>query len=263
VLKATRSDEDGGFRIAGLPPNRYQLRADKYPEGLSGATEVTLEGRDVTSSFTLSPGVTLSGRVVFDGKTKPPETPPLVFLRKMAWVPSNEIIKHLPEGRFTYSSVAPGAYKLTINGRAPAGWILRSAMVNGVDVSDVVLEVKAGQNIDDAVITLTDRPAEISGMLQNASGQPAPDYVLIVFSADPRYWVPRSRRTQQVRPDLNGQFIARDLTAGDYLVAAVTDLENNQWNDPAFLKALAESGPVKVTVAEGERKVQNIRIGGR
>jgi len=87
--------------------------------------------------------------------------------------------------------------------------------------------------------------------------------VLIVFSADKRFWVPRSRRTRQVRPDLDGRFIARDMPAGDYLIAAVTDVEDGQWNDPAFLAALAASSPIPITLVEGDKKVQNIRIGGR
>jgi hypothetical protein len=32
-------------------------------------------------------------------------------------------------------------------------------------------------------------------------------------------------------------------------------------NDPAFLKELAASAPIKISVAEGEKKVQDIRIG--
>jgi hypothetical protein len=134
-------------------------------------------------------------------------------------------------------------------------------MLNGADVSDVTFEIKSGENIDGIVITLTDRPTEISGVLQTAEGAPAPDYVLVVFSADPRFRVARSRRTQHVRPDINGRFIIRDLPAGDYLISAVTDLEDGQWNDPVFLKELAASAPIKLSVAEGEKKVQDIRIG--
>ena len=150
-----------------------------------------------------------------------------------------------------------------INERLAAGWILRSAIVNGVDGSDVAIHVKPGENIEGVVVTLTDRPAEISGVLQTAAGEPAPDYVLIVFSSDKRFWVPRTRRTRLVRPDLAGHFVARDLPAGGYLIAAVTDVEDGQWNDPAFLASLAASSPIEITLAEGDRKVQNIRIGGR
>ena len=87
--------------------------------------------------------------------------------------------------------------------------------------------------------------------------------MLVVFSADRRFWVPRTRRTQQVRPDVNGLFVARDLPAGDYLISAVTDLEDGQWNDPAFLATLAANSPIKITLAEGDKKVQDIRVGGR
>jgi protocatechuate 3,4-dioxygenase beta subunit len=261
VFRFARSNLDGEFFIPGIPPGRYEIWGSAYADGLTGMTEVMLEGRDVPASFVMSPGVSVSGRIVFEGKTKAPAfttVPPI--LRRHAWVPTGQRYELLPDGRFIHHNVPPGAYKLA-PGRPPAGWVLRSVMVNGLDASDVSFEIKAGQNIENVVVTLTDQPAEISGVLQNAAGEPAPDYVLIVFSADSRYWVPRTRRTQQVRPDINGRFIARDLPAGDYLIAAVTDLEDGQWNDPAFLAALAVSSPVKIAVAEGDRKVQDIRIG--
>jgi len=264
VFRTTRSNADGEFTIPGIPPGRYQVQASSYPDGLSGMTEVALEGQDISASFVLSPGVTVSGRVVFDGKTPAPAfsaAPP--YLRRQAWALSGQRFEMSPDGRFVFSAVAPGTYTLAINGRPPAGWVLRSSIVNGADGSDVAFDIKPGQNVEGVVITLTDRPAEISGVLQSTAGEPAPDYVLIVFSADKRFWVPRSRRTRQVRPDLDGRFIARDMPAGDYLIAAVTDVEDGQWNDPAFLAALAASSPIPITLVEGDKKVQNIRIGGR
>ena len=89
------------------------------------------------------------------------------------------------------------------------------------------------------------------------------DQIARAIRKDKRFWVPRSRRTRQVRPDVSGRFIARDLPAGDYLIAAVTDVEDGQWNDPAFLAALAASSPIPIALVEGDKKVQNIRIGGR
>ena len=136
-----------------------------------------------------------------------------------------------------------------------------ASMVNGVDASDVTFDVKPNQNIENVVVTLTDRPAEISGVLQDAAGKAAPEYGLVVFSADAKYQVAQTRRTQYVRPDITGRFIVRNLPAGDYLISAVTDVENGQWNDPAFLAALAASSPIAFAVAEGEKKVQDIRIG--
>jgi len=264
VDRSARSNDDGEFVLPGIPPGRYEIQASTYPAGFFGTVEVSIDGRGVATSIVLAPGTTISGRIVFDGSSRAPapNTLPLI-LRRQFFSTGSTSYQIEADGRFTYSRVAPGRYRLNINGRPPAGWILRSATVNGADASDVEFDVKPQANIENVVITLTDRPAELSGVLQHGDGSPAPDYVLVVFSADPAFRVPRTRRTQQVRPDINGRFIARDLPAGEYFISAVTDLENGQWNDPAFLAELAATSPIKISLAEGDKKIQNIRIGGR
>ncbi len=117
------------------------------------------------------------------------------------------------------------------------------------------------QNIDGVVVTFTDRVTEISGTLQDAAGKPVPDYVLLVFSTDKRFWMPQSRRTQQTRPESNGQFLFRNLPPGEYFITALPDLDASEWNDPAFLANLASQSPTKITLAEGEKKVQDLKIG--
>jgi hypothetical protein len=263
VFRTTRSGFDGDFVMEGIPPGRYEVQAGAYPSGLFGATEIFVQGRDVETSFVLEPGVTVSGRVVFDGTAPVPATPLFPWLARQRWTIGGGGGETSPGGGFKMLRVVPGRYTLGLNGRPPAGWVLRSVVVNGVDVTDATFEIRRGENIDNAVLTLTDKPAEISGTLQDTTGAPAPEYVLIVFSADQKQWIPRARRTQHVRPDIRGRFIARDLPAGDYLISAVTDIEDNQWNDPAFLAALAAASPIKVTVAEGDKKVQDIRVARR
>lgn len=262
VYKATRSGNDGEFVITGVPPGRYQVWSNTYPGRLSGLTEVVVAGRDVDASFMLGPGGTVSGRLVFAGTTKPPAISAVPLL--LAQVPRTSfggyVVEMSPDGTFVFSNVPAGMYRLRINGRPPAGWALRSVMFGDVDVSDVLFEVKSQEHVEGVTITMTDRSAEISGTLQTASAEPAPDYTLVVFSADARFWVAGTRRTQHVRPDMQGRYVARDLPAGDYLIAAVTDLEDGQWNDRTFLAELAANNPLKITVAEGDRKVQDIRI---
>jgi hypothetical protein len=264
VLRATRSSEDGEFSIPGIPPGRYELQASGYPDRLFGRSDIDVHGRDFSTSIAMRPGVTVSGRVVFDGASRAPAlTSLMLMLARHTFATGSPTFKMEPDGTFVFSSVPPGRYTLRINGRPPAGWILRSVMANGRDVSEIPFEITETTNVENVVITLTDRPAEISGVLQTAAGEPAPEYVLVIFSADPRFHVARTRRTQQVRPDISGRFVVRDLPAGDYLISAVTDIEINQTNDPAFLAALAASSPIKITVAEGDRKVQNIQVGAR
>ena len=44
-----------------------------------------------------------------------------------------------------------------------------------------------------------------------------------------------------------------------YLLGAVTDVEQNQWFEPAFLERLLGAS-VKITLAAGEKKVQDLRL---
>ena len=52
----------------------------------------------------------------------------------------------------------------------------------------------------------------------------------------------------------------RGLPPGEYLVAAIDDIEPNEWFDPALLQRLLPTA-FKIAIAEGEDKVQDIRLG--
>ena len=99
-------------------------------------------------------------------------------------------------------------------------------------------------------------------MLQDASGRAAPDYTIVVFAADSRFWMPGSRRIRTGRPGTDGRFSVTGLPAGDYRIAAVTDMAPTDATDPAFLQ-LPVDASVPVALAPGEKRVQDFRIGGR
>jgi hypothetical protein len=41
----------------------------------------------------------------------------------------------------------------------------------------------------------------------------------------------------------------------------VDDVEQGEWNDPTFLQRLSPTA-MKITIAEGEKKTQDVRVGG-
>jgi hypothetical protein len=82
---------------------------------------------------------------------------------------------------------------------------------------------------------------------------------VIVFPADKTLWTWQTRRIQQARPSHDGKFAFRNLPPGEYQLGAVTEVEQYQWFEPAFLSELLGAS-VKITLAEGEKKVQEIRL---
>jgi len=250
---------------------------------------VTVSGQPIPDVLmNLQPGMTITGRVAFDGTTAQPPTD-LTRVRVSLSARGQQTIDmgNMPpatvdaNGNFKLTGVAPGHYAISAN--APAGgqgaagaqagggggggaqaggsWTLKSAMVNGKDVLDFPLEVRPNEEIGGAILTFTDRTQQVSGTLQDASGRPTADYTIIVFAADNQYWTPQSRRIQSARPDTSGKFTVRNLPPGNYRVSAVTDVDNGEWFDPAFLQQLI--GPsVAISLAPGDQKTQDLRVAG-
>jgi hypothetical protein len=224
---------------AGLPPGDYTItvrvtgaagRGAPTPaaSALFGTATVPLNGVDVTTTVTLQTGVTVSGRLVFDGDSiKPPSdlTKMRVSLTPMRsrtptlGVPAATVDA---TGAFTFSGVTPGRYRIMVP--LTGGWVLQSAIAQSRDMADLPLEI-VGQDVRDVEVRFTDRPTEVSGDLLDAAGHPASEYFIIVFAADKTYWTPQSRRIQSARPASDGHFRVQNLPPGEYYIGAVTDVD--------------------------------------
>lgn len=258
------------FVIPAVPPGTYALAA-RQPEAKHWATtEIVVTGVDQSVTLTLQPPLTASGRVQFRGAAPPPKdlTRIRVFMTPTATrgrlVLAPEPVSVKADGTFVIDGIMPGPYVLSVSvpsADRTGAWILRDARAVGQDVSTLPITV-AGGNIDNIAVTFTDAPASLGGRLQDASGRAATDYFIVVFSTDERTWFNGSRAVVQVRPASDGSFAVRGLPAGQYWMAALTDLEQREdWVDPAVLRQLVPAA-VKVTLADGEKKTQDIKIAG-
>jgi protocatechuate 3,4-dioxygenase beta subunit len=274
-----RETGPGGRGPAGIGPGgRGEMMAGRgRAAGPAGAdqirmwatADVTVDGRNVSNVvLTLQPGMSFTGRLVFEGAT--PQPADLTRLRvsltpvqapgtpgELAMGAAGRVDE---TGRFSIASVVPGRYRLNASG-AGTGWYLGSSVVDSQDSLDFPVEIKPGQNVTGAVVTFVDRQSELTGTIVNEKAQPVPDYTLIVYPADQRYWVPQSRRIQSTRPATDGRYSFRNLPAGDYRLVPVYDPEPGSWFDPAFLQQL-ETAAVRVSIADGEKKEQHLRVPG-
>ena len=278
-----RVSADGRFEFPHVGPGRYVLRAagDSEDGPLRAHTELLVNGERVQGvSLVLQPTMRFGGRVRLDRSdvTLPPIRlalrrlnasrtdpfgPPVSALGWLDRAVSPGPALSAADGAFSIPLILPGTFTLTISPpSALSGWWLESAMAGGRDLLDMPLEfgTRLG-TIDDAVLTLTNRRTELTGRLQTPAGLPATDYVVIVCSADRAHWYPGARRTRAVRPASDGLFRVEELPAGDYLVAAVTDVVDGEWQRASFLGQLAAFA-VPVTVRAGQSTRQDLRIAG-
>jgi len=245
---------------------------------------VTMSGEDIAGlTLVLQHGATVSGSIKFSGSLDPPHD--LRALRLVLTTTDQSTRNYMsvpfasvdPSGAFRFAMVPPGRYRVNVpmfggRGGNPGvnaflkGWSPRSAQIADTDALDTPFEVVLGSAQPEIVLTFTDRLGQISGRVSNASGQPLANYRelhVVVFSADRSLWGALGRRLKTPVPlDPDGTYRVEDLPAGDYFLAAVTDIDERDLTDVAFLTDLSKAA-IPVTLRDGEQKVQNFAIPGR
>ena len=175
---------------------------------------------------------------------------------------------------FSFSSVPPGAFLVSsvlrsaaaMSGLRPPAWMLKSISFNGRDLLDAPLDIRPGTDVTGLVVTYTDRVTQITGLVTDRSGRPAPTYSVIVFGTDSRYWARGSRWVRQpVRPANDGRFAINALPPGEYYLAVLFQFDPNEWFTPAFLQqvvpgAVAGAGGVHWLGAVGVGRAGGVRV---
>ena len=161
-----------------------------------------------------------------------------------------------PDARFTVGGlIGPVIFQLR---PAPAGWWLKSFVVDGVDASRTPAIVT--RTIDDveAVIatdgaTLTGRVAGERVALLGAT--------VVLFAVDPDVWFPGSQFIRRVQTPGNGRFEFGSLPPGEYFVLAVDDVPldpaRSDWQSPAALNALSTRA-TRVRLSPSERRTLDL-----
>jgi hypothetical protein len=156
--------------------------------------------------------------------------------------------------------VMPGEYRISASHREATGWFVDTTMIPGADVTGQLVEVKK-QDLKGITVTLTNQRAEISGTIMTDKGEPAPEYYILVYPSDEKYWNPYSGRLFGARAKDDGTFVMGGLPAGSYRLATILDAELSAWFDHAFLRRI-DPASMAVSIANEERKVLSLRVPG-
>jgi hypothetical protein len=253
----------GEFSVA-LVPGEYTIVAQN-DDGGAAMQRVTVGQEDISGiQLVIAGSARISGRVVFEGTRRPPGR-----LMVEAWAPdafgmmavrANAPMEGRPalvgpDDRFTLTGVF-GRRELRVSqlppgvAHLPPGWIVKSITTGGRNVLDLPIDFKAGDNIRDVVITVTDRTAEVNGVILDAHGAPATGMSVLLFAEDRRQL---PRRAYWEKPDLQGEFVLSELPAGTYLIALAADVDDTRWSTSEYLDAFRAQA-TRVTLADAEKK---------
>jgi protocatechuate 3,4-dioxygenase beta subunit len=213
----------------------------------------------------LRAGARMSGRVEFDGTAPRPDPAAVANLRiNLEPADGSPAARDLldtghpdEQGLFRTLGVPPGQYIVKISGHSLPGWVFKGAQFEGRDLADTPVDLQS-RDIAGVVLTFTDRPSTLEGIVRNAAN-PDGDAVVLIYPIDAEAWSiggASPRRMRAARTMKDGSFSVTNLPAGEYYAVAVAD-ERADWQDPAVLRAVARAAE-QVRILDGERKSLNL-----
>lgn len=252
---------DGGFMIADVAPGDYVLQV-QVNGGEEGAVVPLSVARSVTGlSVTTSKAGIVSGRILADTgltlnlpmtQVQLGLTPLEPDARRLSFGGSDRVRE---DGTFELSGLN-GVF--TLRSTAP-GWHLKALRLNGADVTDTGVPFRFNGDVAGLEVVLTNRSTTLSGVVRDERETTVHDYAALAFPEDPAKWHWNSRYLQMARPDQSGTFRFQDLAPGRYLVAAVREVEPDEWTDPEILERLRERA-TRVTVVHGDTKTVQLTL---
>ena len=238
----------GGFSIPGSDVGASYL-SDQTVDTHT-ARQRLIVGSTITGlAVQLRPNVTLRGRVViesgafeiqggFAGTTRPPPTGPV-----RAEPADGDFALGVPggtfdstKGTFFVSGLLPGEYTLNFMGLPP----IKSITVGGTDYTTRPIDTANSRGLDDIVVTVTDKVATISGVVQSGTAESVPSAV-IYFPTDRSQWSRYGLRPTRIGSASvsSGGTYKIEVPAGEYFILAVPATQTGLWQDQKRLEAAA------------------------
>jgi hypothetical protein len=242
---------DGTFMVSGLAPGDYVLQArpafstnpmfedhtTRRLERLATAS-VTVSGEPVVGlRLAVVDPIRIPVNPIFEDASPP--RPERVFVSASSqngMGGGGAAIRD--DGRLSLE-VVPGKYSLFAS--AGSSWHVKRILYRGQDVEseEVDLTAAPGGRID---VVFTNRSSTVDGGVTDGSGKPVTEYAVVIFPQDAELARRgRNRRMRMARPDQQGRFRAEHLPPGDYLAAAVVEIDMQDGLEPEFLDSLRPS----------------------
>jgi protocatechuate 3,4-dioxygenase beta subunit len=275
-------DDQGHFQMRNIAPGAYRLTVRQQPPqgprnpdgspsepGEFASMPLTINNDVDDILVTTSPGVTITGTVVFEngppqsasGQTASPLRVSAQFgdPESMLGSPPPPPAIVAPDLTFTMKGLSG---ELLLRGGAQQNY-LKAVMLGAQDITDTPREFKAGDRV---TIVLTTQASTVEGNVTDAIGKPVTDANLIMFSDNQAAWRSSSIYLRRGGTDANGHFRLQGVLPGRYYLIALPRERVSgivPGADPSVFEALAKEATTVVVGADEQRQVDvKVSAGG-
>ncbi len=282
----TVSGPRGEFTILAVPTGQYMVnvlrvaaaggaRGRGAPASVGTAAPawakapVSIAGQDVVGlSLPLRGALNVTGHVAFDGTSPQPTGAQLTRGIRLQPIglggPGSEsgsgatspVAQINPDGSFILNGAMPGAYMIAAPGWPALKWIAKSISIEGHDQSDAPFDLNAS-DLSDVIVTFTDRPCTLAGIVRRATGEPDTTALVVGFPVDPQAFDASGIHTFSTRTTSTGTYSIPSMAPGDYSVVAIPNALAQSWQNADVLSRLAVSA-VRVHVDDGAHATRDL-----
>ena len=266
------SDATGRFTLLGVPPGDYVLthgsrflasatREGKPAYWLSQPIKV---GTDDISDVTvpLRPALRIEGHVEFrsHGPKPPPPFAAGIIFETPFGEPGRVAVEVAGDATASFSTVAAGG-RYIVRPYELFGWFVQSVTAGGKDITDRVIDLQS--DLTSIVVTMTDQPTKVFGVVRDAQGVASPTAVVLVFPADRALWSgygASPRNLKSALTNTTGTYAFDHVPAGEYEVVAIDASEVDDWQDPGRLGTLANDATRLTITPDETSKTLDLRV---
>jgi protocatechuate 3,4-dioxygenase beta subunit len=256
--QAIVENSDGSFEIAGVLPGFYTLGAYWFEDGRRYQARQPIEVSNANlegTNLVITPGITIPGRIVWDGKPSLDRDELLVSI-----APADSRISFNAPARvlgssFVMKDVFEGTYRLGVLGPSKDCYV-KSIRYGSGDALEAGFTVFRGTQ-SSLEVTISSRGARVQGAVTDEDKIPVTGgWVVLVPDEAHR---DQSRLYQKAATDQYGHYLLRGIPPGDYKIFCWDEVEDGAWEDPDFLKTYEHRGQ-KVSVEDADIKSADVVV---
>jgi hypothetical protein len=254
---------NGEFAFANVAPGEYVLSVRPAPT--PGSKLNSLEYASVTVSVgsedirdlevVTRSGISVSGRVTFEGKSE-------IAVQNLRISAASE-----EDARNTVGYIGPDGGTVAHDGQfhipsvfgrvvfrtgfLPQTVMLKSVMLNGVDITNTPLDTTDMDDITGLEVVLVDKQSRIVAYARNSSGEIQYNYRLVTYPAHLKPGDVTVRYQHNTSPNAKGQCNMGRMPPGEYIGLAVKGVQPGEEWDPELRRRIETFGK-RFTLKEGE-----------